>query len=591
MSEHRPISLLIAGVVLLLAPWPARAQQALMGPSVSMEDPSSVFANPAILSFQRARLALGAKAYHLGVGEAGGLPLRQGAFVLSSPFLIADRVGVGALVQYFDSPIYRRTSIGAGVSTRVFDFVSIGLHAAAYTLSYDASEFVDFDPADPVFAGGYGRTTLDASLGAFAQPFPALSLALGVRHVNRPDLSLVGDGVRLAAEPFVGAGYAIGPMRALIEFVDGPFGPETRWGVEAATLGGSYLRVSSDTEFDLARVEGLLHVGGPISVSYGYELPIGALGGASNGSHTFSLVYEFGRTPDLPDPVLPPAFLYTADLPAIDPVMTPRVYTSADSDYLRYFEHIIVRRIDDDVPEAALRTLRAADLGTLDSARVARRPRPEPSPIEDPNERVERTGTYSSQYEASLREAGRSIRRDDSLSIAVTAAPDAVLRALGVRNRLVEQGLPADRVMLALSPADSTLAPATSASFLPEERALVLEPEQTTLYFLGANREFPAADWQVRIEDAAGAPVKGFLGTGDVPDAIPWDWRTDAGEVIPPGVYRYRLYWTDTRGERHESNIRKLYVQKFLRKVTVTVTRDLTPLPSEADRIELRIQH
>ncbi|MEZ4698939.1 MAG: hypothetical protein R2834_01305 [Rhodothermales bacterium] len=563
----------------------------MMGPSVSMEDPMAAFANPAILSFQRARLALGAKAYHLGFGESGGIPLRQGAFALSSPFLLSDRFGAGMLVQYFDSPIFQRTSIGAGVSARFLKFLSVGAQVAAYNLSYDAANFVEFDPADPVFAGGYSRTVINATLGAFAQPLPALSLALGVRNANGPDLSLVGDGVTLAPEPFIGAGYAVGPMRALVELVGTAYGPETRWSVEAVSLAGSYLRFSSTTDLDQARLEGLLHVGGPISVSYGYELPLGALGGATNGSHTFSLVYEFGRTPDLPDPIMPPALLYTTDLPTLDPVLRPRVYTSATSDYLRYYEQVIVREIDSDIPEAALRQLSKADLGALDSVRVARVQPTEPAPIEDPNDRVVMTGTYSSQYEASVREAGRVVGRDDSRTLRVTAPADALLRATGVRNRLVGQGIPGDRVEIVPAPADSTLERATQSSFLPEEHALVLEPASTLLYFLGANQDGVATGWEVRVDDAEGNTVKTFAGSGQLPDELAWDWLDDTGTVIAPGVYQYRLYWTDQQGERHASNRRKVYVQKFLRKVTVRVTRDIEPLQQDADRIELRIQH
>ncbi len=585
--------LTVAGVALLCSGLAstARAQQPLMGPSLSMEDPMAVFANPAILSFQRARLALGAKAYHLGVGEAGGVPLRQGAFVLSTPFLLSDRFGAGALVQYFDSPIFQRTSIGLGVSARVLRFVSVGAQIAAFNLSYDSANFVEFDPADPVFAGGYSRTVINATLGAYAQPLPALSLSLGVRNANSPDLSLLGDGVLLSPEPFIGAGYTVGPVRGLLELVGTPYGPETRWSVEAVSLAGSYLRFSSNTALDQGRVEGLLHVGGPISVSYGYELPFGALGGATNGSHTLSLVYEFGRSPDLPDPIVPPTFLYTTDLPALDPVLQPRVYASATSNYLRYYEQIIVRQIDSDVPEEALRQLTRADLGALDSVFVARPPAYVPAPVEDPNDRVVMTGSYSSQYEASLREAGRVVGRDESQTVRVTAPAGDLVRATGIRNRLVAQGIPEDRIELTPSPADSTLQPATRESFLPEAHNLRLEPAETVLYFLGANQDGAATEWEVRIEDAEGRVVKSFSGADAVPDQLAWDWIDDSGDVIAPGVYQYRMTWTDKQGARHMSNRRTLYVQKFLRKTTVRVTRQPDVLRGEADQIEVRIQH
>ena len=90
---------------------------------------------------------------------------------------------------------------------------------------------------------------------------------------------------------------------------------------------------------------------------------------------------------------------------------------------------------------------------------------------------------------------------------------------------------------------------------------------------------------------AIGGHAWTFAGSGQLPDELAWDWLDDTGTVIAPGVYQYRLYWTDQQGERHASNRRKVYVQKFLRKVTVRVTRDIEPLQQDADRIELRIQH
>ena len=309
-----------------------------MPPANSPTRPSCLFSDP---SWQ-----WGQKAYHLGLGSAGGAPLRQGYVLLSSPFFFSNRFGVGAQAQYFDSPIYSRIAVGASLSARILGYLSAGIRLETLSLSYNESEFVGFDPADPVFANGYGKTVLNASIGLFAQPMPNLRLSAGIRNLFRPDLSLAGDGIRQSMEPFIGAGYGIGPAHALVEIYDTFNGIETRFGVEAVSTAGSFIRFSSTSQFEAPRLEGQLYIGGPLSVQYGYELPLGELGPASNGSHTFSVIFDFGRSPELPSPVVLPTFFYESGISNITPQLAPKVYISASTDYVRFYEQQIERTVD-----------------------------------------------------------------------------------------------------------------------------------------------------------------------------------------------------------------------------------------------------
>ena len=123
-----------------------------------------------------------------GVGDASGVPLRQGFFTSSTPFLLGDRIGVGGSVQYFDSPIYKRGALGLNVAGRILRSVSVGVGVSALNLSYNRDEFVGVEPGDPVFEGGTNKTTFSVSAGIFAKPIPNLNVALGVRNLNQPNL-------------------------------------------------------------------------------------------------------------------------------------------------------------------------------------------------------------------------------------------------------------------------------------------------------------------------------------------------------------------------------------------------------------------
>lgn len=581
-------ALIIGGLWIGLAAKPVQAQELLIGPSMSLEDAVSQFANPALMSFQRARLGIGAKAYHLGLGDAGGIPLRQGYVLLSSPFFFSDRYGAGTHVQYFDSPIYRRVAFGASLSARLFRFAAAGIRVEAMNLSYNQDEFVGFDPNDPVFADGFGKTILNVSAGIFAQPLPNMRLSLGARNLNRPDLSIAGDGVRNRIESFLGIAYGFGPMQALLEFVDTFNGPETRFGVEAVATSGSFLRVTSNDAFDLGRLEGQLHVGGPLSVAYGYELPFGGLGPSSGGSHTFSVVFDFGRSPELPDAISIPTYFYANELPDITPQLAPKVYISSSTDYVRFYEQQIVRSIGKDVPAAALNQLSAEDLGLLDSSFVDVNTTDSSSPVDFVSNEVRLQGSFSPLYRASMREIGRTLSQDSLRALTITGAGNQLLKAAGVRNYMVqEQAAPANQIMVAVRPDANT----SARTLEPREERVLYDPERMTLFINSAIDYDPVQSWILRIADVSGKTIKTFDGTGNMPERIEWDWRDADGRLIEPGVYRYRIEWVDSIGLTQQSNERKLYVQKMLRKITIEVTRDIEALRNEADAVEIRIQH
>ncbi|MFK7848514.1 MAG: hypothetical protein AB8G77_24710 [Rhodothermales bacterium] len=577
----------------LYSPKQSAAQEQLLGPSMSLEDATSQFANPALMSFQRSKIALGAKAYHLGVGGSGGAPLRQGYVMFSSPFFLMDRFGIGTHVQYFDSPIYSRMAIGGSFSARVLPFLSVGVRVEALNLSYNQNEFVGFDPADPVFADGFGKTVLTTSLGVFAQPLPNLRLSAGFRNLNRPNLSLAGDEFRQSIESFLGIGYGVGPAMALFEVIDTFYGLETRFGVEAVATSGSFVRLSSNSTFDLGRLEGQLHVGGPISVHYGYELPLGDLGPSSNGSHTFSVVFDFGRVPELPDPINIPSYLYSNSIPEITPQLAPKVYISASTDYVRFYEQQIVRTVDDDVPYEAIQQLSRKDLGVLDSTFVQNQAQIPDEVIDEISTEVALQGSYSPLYQASIRELGKALAADSLKGLTISGPGSQLMKAAGVRNRLVQNGpAPTDQIKITVPrDADTQAEAAAKAAFLPRENLVLYEPDHTMLFLNSSFLLENVQSWEMKISDMDGQVVKTFSGNDLLPTSLSWDWRGDDGQHIAPGVYRYGLEWVDLTGNAYSSNERKLYVQKMLRKITIEVTRDIEAIRKEADAVEIRIQH
>jgi outer membrane protein OmpA-like peptidoglycan-associated protein/flagellar hook assembly protein FlgD len=66
--------------------------------------------------------------------------------------------------------------------------------------------------------------------------------------------------------------------------------------------------------------------------------------------------------------------------------------------------------------------------------------------------------------------------------------------------------------------------------------------------------------WKAEILDAAGAPVRVWKSSGASPSAVSWDGKNDAGQVVPDGVYAYRIAATDRAGNIGQAKVENIIV-------------------------------
>jgi len=582
---------------LISIPGLVSAQQPILGPSTSIYDPKSIFANPSLLSFQRTKLAVGVKGYHMGFLDQSGIPLKQGYLTVSSPFLFLDRIGAGASVQYFDSDIFSRSFYSANVAARLFRFISVGASLSAYHISYDESEFDLVHPDDPVFAGGTSRTTLNTTFGVYAQPFEFISFALGIRNVNEPSLSLIGDAVYLDREFFAGATYTHGPFKGTLEIMNQPHGLDARMYVELFSSHGNFVRTGSHIGFDNVHIEGQMHISGPFSVNYNYELPTSGILGQSGGSHMLSLIIEFDRLPRLPDRVRPPTYQLSFEEPTIDPVIEPRIYASSNIEYLKYYEKQLIREIDDNIPDESLETLSEYDLGAIDSVFSQVQYPYEMEQLSPVPSEIEFTTTISPHYQRILDEIGLLPRVEPIHPISIVTDEDNVMKAFGIHNILRDtEPTPGDIHVGTprFESVEDSIRYHTRidrSTIVPFEEMILLDPDETSIRLYPVYVNPTVRQWTLIIENNENYPVKRFSGTGTIPDALTWDWHDDANTLIEPGIYSYYMRWEDADGTIRESDRRQIYVQKFLRKITIQVTQDREKLPDQLDRINLIIKN
>lgn len=582
------LTLVLTGITIT-----AHGQGLLTGPATSTMDSKSIFANPALISFQSSHFSLGAKTFHSGFFDNSQFDYRQGYFNLSSPRMWGSRFGAGLQVQYFDSPIFKRGQFGGSASVQLFGRVSLGANVSLLQVGYNSDNFVDFDFNDPVFEDGFSKFQLNSSAGIYARPISDLEVGLGARNLNEPDLSLIDDGANEPMEIFGALSYNFGLLKGTFELVQGGrYDLESKVHLEAYSTQGYYARLGTNTNFDSGYIEAQAHLFNGFSVNYQYELPINELSANSNGSHLFSLIFEFNRVPPLPDSRPVPSILPGIQRPGLSPQLPSAIVLNSDTDHLKVYNINLVRRVDEStVTESDLESLSAYELGKLEeNPELERVPYEERTPTEAPiPETVGIDVPISDQYTNTI-ERLRNLLNDellDRIQILITEGDE--IRAAGLRNEIRDsEPLPVSVANIFLpSETDSVLfnTPFTQ-ELLQEDQIVRVEPELAKIRPIIVT-PVNVTGWTLRIYDIDDNEVKQISSNTGLPEYIEWDWLNSNNELIEPGIYYYNIEWTDSNGSSDVSRDRNLYVQEIRRNITIDITKDIDRILSDPDSIDV----
>src|SRR6056297_151671 len=575
----------------------ASGQDLLLGPSTGTMDSKSVFSNPAIMSFQNSQIALGLKGYHLGFFDESGIGYRQGYFSVLFPRLYGSKFGGGANIQYFDSPIFSRSQTGIGTSYRILNNLSVGASLSLYHLGYNSDNFVGFDFDDPVFEGGYSKFTFNSSAGVYYRPLRDVEIAAGVRNLNEPNISLTSDDASQAREFFGGASYRFGLLKGTFELVHGQYGLESFLHAELFSSRGFYVRSGANTNFNNTYLEGQAHNGRGYSVNYQYELPIKEFSGNSRGTHMFSVVYEFNKIPSLPDKQsIPPSFP-SFDRQTPEPIIPGDIFLSSQTDHVIYHEKEIIREIDEEtISMDDLSSLSEYDIGDLgddpreDSAPYSTEMTPPEAPLP---ETVAMNPSVSQQYREALNFVTSLLGIEQIDSLKIKANQGNEIRAAGLRNELRDRtGKPLIVEQFTLPNRKDSIRYDTPVSLnsIRSENLTEMDPIVARIQTVNTH-PVQIRNWVLEISDRDENQVHEIRGGSTIPETIEWDWTLDNGELIEPGVYRYKLIWNSADGNEYQSNTRSLYVQKIHRKISIDITKDVQKILTDPDSIDIILKN
>lgn len=264
--------------------------QGLKGNPANYEEPRVLFISPAAMARQNmAQIATGYELYYSGLFHN----------VLAALSLPSKRLGVfGWQGQYFTAEVYRQADFSFVYGrTLLHQKIGLGLNLGLFFFSYNQGDFQLVDPGDPVFREGTSKSALDLGLSLLANPIDPLFIGLTIKHLNRPNISLVGDDVRLPIYFQSGLLLRWAIVSPVINFEYDEQELNIDLGLQRWFLNHKFMIRANYYRYNLGVTAGFIIplANNWVRLDYEYRYPLSELSGASNAYHLFMVSYGFSR--------------------------------------------------------------------------------------------------------------------------------------------------------------------------------------------------------------------------------------------------------------------------------------------------------
>lgn len=599
--------------------WSASAQ-AQVGLNFFQADPANVYdwraamVNPSISALQSGAVEAGFKIFHLGFADAGAALFKAGYFVLNVPKRLPFELTAGLQSQYFSTPLYNESSLRAVFSRRVSTKLTLGVGIGLLGISYDAGKFELDDLSDPVLAGGTSLWKPGVHLGVTFMPFNTVVLAAGVSHLNRPNISLIDDAIRLEPVVTFGLKYSLGRAEMHTGGKIDRTATSRRASVQYSDEMLGFVQLGIDDE--AVNLLSRLYVSGPFAVGYGLSLPINELSGTGAGSHEAAFVYEFDR---LQKPI------ELVDVPQNRrPVRPEMARIRMVPQFIARLEHntvdIVTKQVERDVSqkldENAIQQLTSYDLGLADTMSIG-------TPLfltnqfarfdaaAQPGHLITLEGEsgitfrknfdFSLQdtsktkedlffitdtsYIAFLRELGRDLKDNPSKKTLIVTPNAQLTRAQLIVKYLADSlRIPASQFLVKVVPSEPIeAAQATKPTWDPttltrRETIRLADPMSVLVSIFPIDTSSYFKPWQFVVENSEGERIFTYRGIStDQQQQFRWEWHDNADVLINNGFYRYYVEWQDDSGQTIQSAPSTLYARELRSTVQIQIAPEYQP--------------
>ncbi len=589
-------NLLLSSLSLLTWAHSVSAQNQILANPAEVIDFRAAFVNPSVLAFQNAHAAVGGKMFHLGFVDGTSNPFRQGYVSLGLPFGRGSGMALGLQAQYFNTPLFSQSNISVLLARKLGYNYSFGVRFNLFSKSFNQENFDLVDANDPVFSGGTTQWAGTLGVGASFLPLSFLSIAAGVDHLNRANVSLIDDDINQPLSAYLGAVLNVGVLRAAVSasYEDNRWVPRTSIATTMRDKGYAMLGFTDN----VIQAEGQLRVSGPLSLNYNYEYTLFDSEGIGQGSHAVTLIHEFDRRQALPKFEIPDDYRVEFRPPDRPSSVESGFYIYSIVDKLDIIEKKLTRVIAPDVTAEQLAQLSWNELGVLDSSRVE----PVSVYLEEPVDlgRIPATleAPLSKDYQAFIVELSEELQENDRLKARVITDSESYLRAAGLRKHLQSAEAGQTPRLAFVKPRYKTVQDSLQAArkigrqtVLPAESLTSLSARATTFEITPVTKMNAPRRWQLVIRDIRGRPAKTFSGEGLPMAELRWDWRDEQNRLVAPGAYTYQLEWWDKLDLKQETPPKYLSVQKLVRHIKIEVTNKNKKTGADADEINIILKN
>lgn len=271
-----------------------KAQENLWFSSSNFYEPQIIFINPAGLSFQEYRKAIFSCQF-LYTGLANDK--------LSNHYLgyvePIKNIGVfGVRGSYFNSQLLNQGTFSLLYSRSLSKSkLSLGINLNLHQNSYDKNHFELREENDPLLTRGTSKFAFGAGVGLIYNPIPDLIMGMSIDNFNQPDISLQGGKAKKPLTANFGICYHI---FNLVPELDFKYFRYSQRNETYLVFGLKQLLLDNSANLSVQFQQNSFSVGGAYTfktfrLDYNYSYPLNELHEISNGSHQFTLSYNFGK--------------------------------------------------------------------------------------------------------------------------------------------------------------------------------------------------------------------------------------------------------------------------------------------------------
>ncbi len=553
-SRMKPLRLCVAFFISLIpfAEHGAFAQrQTLLNPAA----PTSLWLSglsPAAMSFQEGRLVIGSEILHAGFLPERALGVNEHRLLLTFPYALPYDFAFGFALRAFHAQIYSELESSLLFSKKIFRQLALGIKLGYTSRAFDRGQFQQVDLSDPLLQGKNQRRTSPLLSASLRWRIKALTAAANVDYLNRPNLGFAEK----ATQPrffALGLNYDLGIIAPSVTWNHD--GVRRRFGFEvAAQISPMALARLSYERSGPIRFETQLQLQRNAKLAYGVNLPSGAIGAASSGTHELIYEHVLSREPEIGAPVL---VLSTQRMNITHTtsqyVVAPGVARNAlEESHLMAEEYL--------APQTQLGNLAIVPLMGLDDSEAAQR-------------ELSRSAAVAMEAHG-LRE------------VVLRIAPGARMSARSFEKRL-RQDLDGKevRIMSSFQKKHDAVSLASFRSGMPSSHVPILSHENLLINLVVPGQRRYVQEWRLEILAPNTTVVKNFSGTHRLPSTLSWNWRDISDALVPAGEYRCKLTLTSGAGKKYAATS-EVMVTHTRRRMTVHLKQAPTRFELREERTE-----